>query len=274
MDWLQCLAFGVLFGIVVFGIFILVQNILDINENIRLQLSIKIFNLIFISILAFPVIYLSSKAFFRTSSIKLLALSGAQLSLGIGSLLKGWLPDTNLSILIIIYESTVLLTSLIYLSGGIITIARPASFKLNAEQKRKVYFGGLTAVILAVALIVSFTFLKLIPSSVGFRGNRLSVQDILQILSTIILFITSLIYFRVYLKSNSDLTYWYCLSLLFLAFGVFFISQGDVESRIAWVGRASQYFGNICFLAGLIRNYKQEKINTSKIRYSRKPVGV
>jgi len=90
----------------------------------------------------------------------------------------------------------------------------------------------------------------------------------MQAISTLFFFVSSLIYFKIYCKSRSDISYWYFIGLLFLAFGVFFISRGPVESRIAWLGRASQYCGNLCFLVAVIRNYMRVniKIKASAMR--------
>jgi hypothetical protein len=264
---LQRSALGILIFIVILGMVLLGLNILDIDEGYRLNLPINIFNAIFITALAIPLIYFSVKMFTRTGSFKLLTLGGAQLALGVGSLLKGWLPNANLYVLVIMYESIVILTSLIYLLGAIAVFATPAGVQLNSSQKIKALVLTFTGILIIILLIVFLAFREIIPASISFKENTISVQDVMQIVSMLFLFSTSFIYFRVYLKSPADLSYWYFLGVLSLAFGVFFIAQAPVESRIAWTGRASQYFGNICFLLSLARSYKRDSDNNSGLTY-------
>jgi len=134
-DKLQRFALVVLILIIILGMFFLVLNILDINEEYLLNLPINIFNNIFITALAIPLIYLSVNIFTHTGSPRLLALGAAQMALGIGSLLKGWLPNTSLDILVILYESIVVLTSLIYLVEAIMFLTRPDNSMSNSGKK-------------------------------------------------------------------------------------------------------------------------------------------
>jgi hypothetical protein len=267
INGLQRSALGILILIVILGMVLLALNKLDIDEGYRLNLPINIFNAIFITALAIPLIYISVKMFTRTGSIKLLTLGGAQLALGVGSLLKGWLPNASLYVLVIMFESIVILTSLIYLLGAIAVFATPAGIQLNSSQKIKALVLTFTGILIIILLIIFLSFREIIPASISFRENTMSVQNIMQIVSLLFLFSASFICFRVYLKSPGDLSYWYLLGVLALAFGVFFIAQGPVESRIAWTGRASQYFGNICFLLAVIRSYKRDSINNSGLGY-------
>jgi hypothetical protein len=68
---------------------------------------------------------------------------------------------------------------------------------------------------------------------------------------------SALIYLRIYFKSRSDFYYWYSLGLILFAFGVIFISQGALESPIAWLGRASQYASSIYVLVAVLRDHRQ-----------------
>ncbi len=256
-DRLQRFALVVLILIIILGMFFLVLNILDINEDYLLNLPINIFNNIFITALAIPLIYLSVNIFTHTGSPRLLALGAAQMALGIGSLLKGWLPNTSLDILVILYESILVLTSLIYLVGAIMVIIRPDNSGLNSRKKIRVVTLSYASILIIISIIVLLVFRGVIPAHIVFRENTVSVQNVMQIISILLLFTASFIFFRISLLAHSDLSHWYFLGVLSLSFGVFFMAQGPVESKIAWAGRASQYFGNICFLIAVIRNYKE-----------------
>jgi hypothetical protein len=121
-----------------------------------------------------------------------------------------------------------------------------------------------------IILITLLAYLKVIPISVKFMSHVISVQDLLQAVSTLLLFAAAIIYFKIYLRSRSDLSYWCLLGLCSLAFGSLFISQGPPESLIAWTGRISQYFGNLCFLLAVIRNYRQNGLKNAEARFPQK----
>ncbi len=81
--------------------------------------------------------------------------------------------------------------------------------------------------------------------------------------------VSALIYLRIYSKSRSDFYYWYSLGLILFAFGVIFISQGPLESGIAWSGRASQYAGGIYFLVSVVGANRRAGVRAVETRSNR-----
>lgn len=253
-------ALGILLLIVILGIFFLALNVLDIDENFRLHLPINLFNVIFISAPAVPLVYISTKLFFTSGSPDLLALGCAQLAFGVDSVLKIWLDNTSWWIPVALYESVGVLAALIYLFGGITVITKPASTALRSTQNKwavGLSYGGITIIISIITLL---GIKNILPLTINLNANEISVQDIMQISATLLLLIASFIFYKMYLKSRTDFSYWYLLGLLSLAFGAFFISQDSVQSKIVWLGRVSEYFSSICFLSGVIRNYHRNRL--------------
>jgi PAS domain S-box-containing protein len=73
--------------------------------------------------------------------------------------------------------------------------------------------------------------------------------------TAVFLYILSSIFFMLeYLKWKFDFFYWYSLSLVLLATGLFaFFVQSAVGSPLGWVGRSANYFGGIFSLIAVLR---------------------
>jgi hypothetical protein len=259
---IKIIASGIIMFFIILGIILLSLNILDIGESFRLHLPINLLNTIFISGLAMPGIYMSILCFRLYGSPGLLALGGAQLAFAIGNILKAWLPQSNLSVLIIVYESVLLLASLVFFTGGLLTVLRLLKKKPEFVWKGKVLIWFYSCLLIIISLIFYLVFQWIIPSSVSFGSNIVTVQDILQIVSILFLFSGFGIYLRICYRSRNDAYYWYFLGLLAFAFGVLFISQSPIEARLAWNGRLLQYLGNCCFLITVIIEFKRLSAKT------------
>jgi hypothetical protein len=240
--------------IVCVGIIFIGLDILDINEDLQLHLPINILNTIFISTIAAFLIYYATELSKTTGSHALLALGCAQLVFGVGSLLRGWITGAELYILINMYESLVIIASLIYLVGGVSVMTGRQDVELKPGRKNGIIFWSYIGVMIVMSLIIALAFQRAIPESIM---PGITLQNVLQGISALLLLASSIIYLRVYSKTRTDLYYWYFLGLISLAVGVFFISQGQVESKIAWTGRVAQYFGNLCFIIGVISVKRQ-----------------
>jgi hypothetical protein len=259
-DRLRYSALGILLIIVILGVLFLVLNVLDINENYRLHLPTNILNVIFVTAPAVPLVYISAKLFISSGSPELLALGGAQLALGINSILKIWLDNTNWWIPVTLYEGIGVLAALIFLFGGITVITRSADTTLRSVQKKWALTLSYTGIMVIIAIITLLGIKNILPISFSLNANEISIQDIIQVSATVMLFITSFIFYRIYMKSRSDFSFWYLLGVLSLAFGVFFRSQDNIDSKLVWLGRATEYFSSICFLAGVIRNNHRNRL--------------
>ena len=82
------------------------------------------------------------------------------------------------------------------------------------------------------------------------------LREILRGMATFFFVVSSLITIIIYSGSRTEFRYCYALGLLFFGFGVLFISQGMVESRMELIGRITRYIGGIYVLFAVISYYR------------------
>ena len=247
-------------AVAILGLFFLALNILDIDEDFRFNFPINVLNTVFITVLAAGVAFLAARLYRTTGSSAVLAMGCAQLAIGTGRLIRALFPG-DLATLIIINESSLLLGSIIHLFGATSLVIHPKSRILKTSENKRTIVWWYSGILIVIALFVFLTVQNIIPLSDQPNNGVASVQNALQIISMLLLFVSAIIYFVIFRGSHTDLYYWYFLGLLAFSMGVFFISQGPLQSRIAWTGRIAQYSGNICFLVSLYIGTVQIKIN-------------
>jgi hypothetical protein len=251
-DMLKRYVFGLFILIIVLGAVFLSLDVLDIDEAYNLPLPVNVFNTIFIAAPALLLVYLATRRFAITGLPELLVLGGAQFIMGVGSFLKGWLPFQNLDIPITLHESMALMASLVFLAGGIQVTARTKNLEYDPRQKRNVIIIFYLGILFVISLVIWLVFQGIIPSFAAPVAGAFSTQSLMQEIASLVLFISTFLYCKIYSRSHTALYYWYYCGLLLLAIGVLFISLGHVESRIAWLGRFSEYTGNMCFIFAMI----------------------
>ncbi len=238
-------AFVIAVVITVLGIFLIGLNILDIAEDYRSHLPIATLNTVFISGVAALVVFLVAKRFTGTGSPDMLGLGSGVLAFGVGILIYSWFTSAVLQTRITVYDSAFLMAGLLHFCGIILLQTKISLSGLKSSQKRAIV---LLLYLLIIGIIGTVTYLL-------YRGAlpAMSVsRDLAQGISAVLCTIAAVISFKIYLKSHLVFNYWYALGLVLFAFGQLFISQGDLESRLAWLGRASQYIGGTYFLVGVL----------------------
>jgi hypothetical protein len=239
---------------------------LDIAEGYRLYLPIAILNTVFICVVAVIVAYIAAKNFTISGSLEILGLGCALLAFGVGSLLYGWLVDAGLKTRITANCSGVFMASVMHLFGASLGMAKQRLINLEPKLKQSIVFLSYLGILVIVAFITWLAFRGVLPSFIITLIDNIEVRDVIQGVAAILCFASALIYLRIYLKSRSDFYYWYSLGLILFAFGVIFISLGAVESRIAWLGRASQYAAGIYFLVSALGAYRQAGVRGVEMR--------
>ena len=250
-------ALGLVLVTVALGIVFIGLNILDIDEGFRLHWPIAILNTVLISALAALIAYIAAIGFSAGGSPELLGLGCATLAFGAGSLIRGWLEGIGLNVAITVSDSSSLIASVLYLIGAGLGVARLCPAKLKLRQKQMIvilcYFGALAS----IGLVTILALRGVIPLF-SVPGESTSViRGVVRGTATILLFASSFIYLTIYFKSRTDFSYWYSLGLMLFALGVVFMSQGAIESRIAWLGRTSQYVGGLYLLVSVLGAYRR-----------------
>jgi hypothetical protein len=250
-------ALGIVLVTIVLGIVFIGLNILDIDEDFRLHLPIAILNTVLISALAVLIAYIAAIGFSAGGSPELLGLGCATLAFGAGSLIRGWLEGIGLNVVITVSDSSSLIASVLYLVGAGLGVSRLHPAKLKLRQKQTIvllcYFGALASIGLVTILV-----LRGVIPLFSVPGESTSVvRGVVRGSATILLFTSFFIYLKIYFKSRTDFSYWYSLGLMLFALGVVFMSQGAIESRIAWLGRTSQYVGGLYLLVSVLGAYRR-----------------
>ena len=251
-------ALGLAVAIIFLGIVFIGLDILDIAEDYRLYLPIAILNTVFISVVAILVAYIAAKNFKISGSFEVLGLGCALLAFGGGSLLYGWLVDAGLNTRITAYCSGVLIASAMHLSGAVYTMSKRRLIKSEPRLKQRIVFLSYLGILVVIALITWLAFRGVLPSFIIPLIGAIEVRDVVLGVTVILCVASAIVYLRNYFRSHSDFYYWYLLGLILFTSGVIFISQGAVESRIAWLGRASQYTAGIYFLISVLGAYKRK----------------
>jgi hypothetical protein len=247
------LALGLVVFVLFAGIVFIGLNVLDINENYRLHLPVAVLNTVFISTIAILVASIAAVNYIANGSSVLLGLGCGVLAFGVSSLLKGWLIDRDLYLLITVHDYSALIASAMHLVGAALAMvrSRPTASKLTQKQKTIILCLCYLGTLASIALITLLALQGIIPL-LGVSGEIAMLRDVIRGITTIIFIASSLIYLRINAKSHIGFYYWYSLGLMFFALGVFFISQGAVESLIAWWGRVAQYVGGLFLLRATV----------------------
>jgi hypothetical protein len=271
-------ALGLALTIIILGIIFIGLNILDIDEDYRLYLPIPVLNIVFICVIATLVAYIAAKSFTILGSLEILGLGCAVVAFGFGSLLYSlfywWPTDAGLNARITANYSGILIASIMHLFGAGSVMAKRRLINLEPRLKQRIVFLSHLGILVIIAFATWLAFRGVIPSfpipltDAPMIGS-IGVGDVIKGVAAILCIASALVYLRIYFRSRSDFCYWYSLGLILLAFGVIFVGQGALESRIAWLGRASQYAGGIYFLVSVLSADIRAGVRAPEMRLNR-----
>jgi len=254
-------ALGLSVIVIGLGFVFMLLDILDIAEGFRLHWPIAILNTVFIGAVAIFILGFGARNYLANGSLEMLSLGCCACAFGVGILLYGWL-NTELNPRIVAYDSGFIFASIIIIAGACLMMA--GRTKIESSSKRKptalviAYLGVIAVIVLATWLAFQGYIIYIDAMLWG-----ISIRDIIQGIAEILYAVSAIIYIRIYLsKSRLDVHYWYFLGLILIACGIFFISRGPLEGRIAWLGRLSQYTGCIFFL---VSTFYARKLGKSKL---------
>ena len=223
------------------GVVFLALDILDIAENFRINIPSSIFDTAFISAMALFVVVIAARKYVSLGIKPMVWLGFGTLAFGAGNLTRWWLPVDGLSIPITTYDSAILLAAMLHFLGAIISNTRQYTTPSRSRPRLAAIYFGYPGVLAAVALIVLLAYRGVVPS---FYTNP-SLRDIVHGISAVLFLTCFLIYLRLFLKLRYGYLYWYSLGLVLFTLGVFFLSQGTIDGRLFWLGKAAHYSGHI-----------------------------
>ena len=227
------------------GIFFIGLDILDIAEDYRLYLPIATLNTVFIAAVAMLVASIAARNFTITGSPEILGLGDAVLAFGVGILIYGWFTRAVLGVRITVYDSTFFMAAVMHFCGVILLKSKLSLSRLKLRQKQAIVLLSYLVIFVIIAVVTWLLYRGVLPS-------RTISRDLIHGAGAILYIASAVIYLKNYLKSGTVFYYWYSLGLVLFAFGILFASQGPLEGRLVWMGRASQYVGGIYFLMAVL----------------------
>lgn len=233
------------------GIFFIGLNILDIDEDFRLYLPVAVLNTVFIAAVAMLVAYLAARRFTATGSPEMLGLGGAVLAFGVGILIYGWFTRAVLEVRFAVYDGTFLMAAVMHFCGVILMKSKLSMSGLKLRQKQAIVLLSYLVICVIIAVVTWLLYLVVTSFTVP--------RDLFHVTAAVLFIAAAVIYFKYYRKSHFDFYYWYSLGLILFTLGILFMSQGPLESRVAWLGRAGQYIGGIYFLVAVLGAHKRAR---------------
>lgn len=249
-------ALGIVVLVAALVIIFIGLDVFDIEEDFRLHLPAPIINTVLISAVAVLVAYIAARSFTVTGSPQMLWLGCGVLAFGVGSLVRWWLAGKGLNVPITSYDSAALIASVLHLIGASLSMSKRHITESEFRRKLRVVLFYYLGILVIIALVTLLALREVIPPFYTPGESSTLLRDIVQGVTTIFFLSASLMYLQVYSKARIDFPYWYSLGLMLFALGSISLSQGAVDSRLSWLGRASQYAGGIYFLVAVLSTYR------------------
>ena len=263
MHIVKKLAPGPVLLLTALGIIILALAVLDIREGLRINLPLTLLNTIFVFVVAVLVAYFVVRGYSHGELPEMLWLGAGIIASGIGGMYRVWMLDMNGNTIITVEDTTLLLASILHLIGVITSLCRQQKDGVETGRKPAIAIGTIIVIYLVVvaviAVVTRLALRDITPAFLIPGEGTTTLHDSTILASAFCFLVASVLALYVYIRSRLDFHYWYFLGLFLFAFGILFLSQGSVDSAIAWVGRLSVYAGGCYFLLAVLSNKLKRK---------------
>ena len=241
--------------IVIFTLFLtIIFWFLNIDTSYDPVYLIFILNIAFVAIPSFFIAITAHRGFLNSGIWFLLWMGIGALTFGlatvISSLLMGW---TNVNVAITFHNIMALFAAALFFIGSFFIINRIPPQENSYERlftALQVYTGA-SIFITFIAIISINEFLP--PFFVEGVGGTI-IRQIVVGFAALFFFLSGLMIFRQYLRSNSLLLYWFSLGLFLMFLGmVGILIQTATGTPLNWIGRSTQLLGGVyLFMAALV----------------------
>lgn len=219
-------------------------------------------NIVFITAPSFLIAFIASRSFMLTGVWPTLWLGIGTLTFGLGSLLGGLLAADMTANIAITASNIIFLFSAALHSLGAFFAHNMVPPQERSAGRRSTILQVYLAVLALVILVAIVSIRGLLPPFfiTGTGGTPIR-QMILGTVGILFLAAGSL-FFRRYLRSRSDLLYWYSLGLLLTALGMAGVMmQTALGTPLNWMGRGVQQLGGLYLLMAALVTIKQAKVD-------------
>jgi hypothetical protein len=208
-------------------------------------------NLIIVCGISFVIAYLSAKGYLSTGSITLLLIAMAFISIAIVSIASGLFATYSSNDSVAVIAVGLLAFSAMQLSSSFQSSFRSAAIG-SEHRNTRLTLACLGAGLLSGLISLSIA-LKVFPAFFV-NGVGVTLADQIVYSAVVLLFsLSSILFLRQYLKSKSNVLYWYTLALIADALGSFGVTlQVRFSDIVVWTGRLGLYAGIIYYLIALL----------------------
>jgi len=210
-------------------------------------------NTVFTTGLCLLIAWLSFRSFLRGGFLNILLLGCGVLTFGLSSFVAGWLirPPYGLNDSVTIHNIGVLCTAALFFLSSLFA-AFGFSMEIKARRGRIALaaYGGVC--VLGAVLTLETVRQALPPFFVIGEGPTVIRQVVLSVSVTLLL-TSALLMMTVYAERKTGFLLYSINALLLIGSGIVGIAMGTPGSPLSWLGRASQYLGNIYLAAAAMK---------------------
>jgi hypothetical protein len=206
-----------------------------------------------ILVISLIVAWVSAKSFLQTGSVNILFLGVAVLAFGTMSILGGLVSTVNSSDGAIVYLMGLIAAGTLHLVSGGLT--------LYGSPRRKNRLG------IQIGTAYALTFAVLITLSAWSAQSNISrsislPSNIVLGCTALLFLVSSLLFFKVYLRSHSPTLFWYTLALATTAFAfVALLFSRNAGDLVSWTGIGGVLLGSAYFLTSVVATRKSSASN-------------
>ncbi len=229
---------------------VLLLTISDENSILDSPFLVSLLNTILITAISLFVALVAARSYWKSGWLSLLIMGCGSLTFGTGSLIYAVViggPDgTNTAIMV--YNCAAALAALFHFSAATLVPK-----KVRWPTTRQGYLLRIAllygAVVATLALLTAGALANFLPLSFVSGAGATVLRQIVLDAAIVFFALAAWRLFQLGLQLESDLAYWYALSLALIAIGLLAVFWGEsVSSAVAWVGRGAQYLGGLYLL--------------------------
>lgn len=206
-------------------------------------------NTVFVTGLGLLVAWLCLRIFLRGGFLNILLLGCGMLAFGLSSFVAGWLirPPRSLNDAVTIHNIGVLCTAALYFLSSLFTAF---GFSMEIGTRRgMIAAAACSAVLLSSAALTSETVHQVLPPFFVIGEGPTVIRQVVLSVSVTLLITSALLLMTVYAERKTGFLLYSINALLLIGAGIVGVAIGAPGSPFNWLGRASQYLGNV-YLVG------------------------
>lgn len=223
-------------------------------------LLLPMLNTIFVFLVGCVVSYLAMRSYLASGSLTILFFGCGLLSLGVGSLVSGWLiRPFGPNITSTVFTLSIFLSSVFHVIGLVMSVMKRPPGAGTAGRHRK-----LALAYLGLLCLVAFVALAAVPGLLPpffIPGTGPTILQQVFVAATFMLFaMASSSTMILFVQQGVRFLYWYSLGLALLSIDVFAsFLQPELGSLMGWVGRVSLYLAGIYFVVAVVTALREAR---------------